>query len=113
MFTSRHAFPALPFRLAALVGALALAGLAAACGSKPAGPAAPSATAWAVVDGREISGDDVEKAYRRTLQGQAPPSDEEVLNAKLGVLNELIVQDILLAKARALKIEVSSLNCRV
>ncbi len=89
MFTSRLAPQTAPLRSTALVGALALAGLAAACGSKTGGTAAPSATAWAVVDGREISGDDVEKAYRRTLQGQAPPSDEEVLNAKLGVLNEL------------------------
>ena len=92
-------------RSTALVGALTLAGLAAACGSKTGGTAAPSATAWAVVDGREISGDDVEKAYRRVSQGQAPPSDEEVLNAKLSLLDELVVQDILLAKARALKIE--------
>ena len=107
MFTPRLVPQTAPVRSTALVGALALAGLAAACGSKTAGgTTAPSATAWAVVDGREISGDDVEKAYRRTLQGQAPPSDEEVLNAKLGVLNELIVQDILLAKARDLKIEV-------
>ena len=106
MFTSRLALPVLPLRPAALVGAFAVAGFAAACGSKPGGTPAPSATAWAVVDGREISGDDVDKAYRRTLQGQPPASDEEVLNAKLGVLNELVVQDILLAKARTLKIEV-------
>jgi peptidyl-prolyl cis-trans isomerase SurA len=59
------------------------------------------------VDGREISGDDVEKAYRRTSQGEPPSSEEEVLSAKLGVLNELIVQDILLAKARELKVEVT------
>lgn len=93
-------------RSTALVSALALAGLAVACGAKTATAVAPSATAWAVIDGREISGDDVDKAYRRVSQGQAPTSDEEVLSAKLGVLNELIVQDILLAKARALKLEV-------
>lgn len=96
-------------RSTALLGALALAGLAAACGSKSGAgaAAAPSATAWAIVDGREISADDVEKAYRRMAQGQPPASDEEVLGAKLGVLNELIVQDILLAKAKALKVEVT------
>jgi peptidyl-prolyl cis-trans isomerase SurA len=33
------------------------------------------------------------------------PSDEEVLAAKLSLLNDLIVQDILLAKAASLKIE--------
>ena len=107
MLTSRLALSTVPCRSTALASALALAGLAAACGSKPGATAAPSATAWAVVDGREISGDDVEKAYRRVSQGQAPPSDEEVLNAKLNLLNELIVQDILLAKARALKLEVT------
>ncbi|MEP7116162.1 MAG: peptidylprolyl isomerase [Acidobacteriota bacterium] len=85
---------------------MTLAALSAACSGKTAAPAAPSATAWAVVDGREISGDDVEKAYRRVSQGQTPGSDEELLSAKLAVLNELIVQDILLAKARALKLEV-------
>jgi peptidyl-prolyl cis-trans isomerase SurA len=94
-------------RSIALLGTCALAGLTAACSGKPGAAAAPSPTAWAVVDGREISGDDVEKAYRRVSQGQQPPSEEEVLSAKLNVLNELIVQDILLAKARASKLEVT------
>lgn len=91
-----------------LSGALPLVLVAAACG-KPGGAAtsaAPSATAWAVVDGREISADTVEKAYRRTLPPNATPSAEEALTAKLNVLNELIVQDLLIAKAAALKIEV-------
>lgn len=108
MLTSRLAVPTAPFRHSALLGAIALAGLAAACGTKTGGStAAPSASAWAVVDGREITGDDVEKAYRRVSQGQEPPSPEEVLSAKLGLLNDLIVQDILLAKAKDMKIEVT------
>lgn len=108
MLTSRLALSTAPFRHSALLGVVALAGLAAACGNKTGGSAAaPSAAAWAVVDGREITGDDVEKAYRRVSQGQEPPSPEEVLSAKLGLLNDLIVQDILLAKAKALKIEVT------
>lgn len=78
----------------------------AACGSTPAAPPAPSADAWAVVDGREIRRDDVEKAYRRTAPASPTPSDEEALIAKLGILNELIVQDILLERARDMKIEV-------
>lgn len=110
MLTSRLALPTVPSRSTALLGVLALAGLVAACGSKTGGgTAAPaaSASAWAVVDGREISGDAVEKAYRRVSQGQEPPSPEELLSAKLGLLNDLIVQDILLAKATALKVEVT------
>jgi peptidyl-prolyl cis-trans isomerase SurA len=60
-----------------------------------------------VVNGREITRDDVEKAYRR--MGDAPPalSNEETLAAKLGLLNDLINQEVLLAKARDLKIDVS------
>ncbi len=108
MLISRLALPPASYRPHALLGALALAGLAAACGSKTGGAAAaPSATAWAIVDGREISGEDVEKAYRRVSQGQEPGSEEEKLSAKLGLLNDLIVQDILLAKARDLKVEVT------
>ena len=92
-------------RLAFLVGPL-LVGVV-ACSPKPAAPPVPSANAWAVVDGREITGDDVDKAYRRATQSNAAPSPEELLAAKLDLLNEMIVQDLLLAKARALKIEVA------
>ena len=89
--------------------ALSLTVLAVAC-ARTAGPAAappPSENAWAVVNGREISRDDVEKAYRRAAPDdtQQQPSEEEAYTAKLNLLNELIVQDILLAKAKELKIE--------
>jgi len=84
--------------------ALTLAGLAGACQSKPAPPPV-SADAWAVVNGREIRRDDVEKAYQRNLQASAAPSAEEALTAKLALLDQLIVQDLLLAKARELKID--------
>jgi peptidyl-prolyl cis-trans isomerase SurA len=89
------------------LGALAAAGLVAACRSAPAPPPAVSADTWAVVDGREIRRDAVEKALQR--RGDVPPtlSEEESLTAKLGLLDELIIEDILLAKARALKIEVT------
>jgi peptidyl-prolyl cis-trans isomerase SurA len=83
---------------------IALAGVTGACQSKPAPPPV-SADAWAVVDGREIKRDDVEKAYRRNLQGPAAPSEEESAAAKLEILDQLIVQDLLIAKARELKIE--------
>ena len=87
---------------------ITLTALAAACGrTGPASSPAPSANAWAVVNGREITRDDVDKAYRRAApENQQQPSEEEVYTAKLNLLNELIVQDILLAKAKELKIEV-------
>ncbi len=83
---------------------LAVSVLAGACRSTPATPAA-SPDAWAVVDGHEIKRDDVEKAYRRTAQDNATPSEEEITTAKLTLLNEMIVQELLIAKARELKIE--------
>ncbi len=84
---------------------VALAALTAACQSKPAAPPV-SANAWAVVNGREITRDDVDKAYRRTDQGAQPLADDEKFAAKLVLLDELIAQDLFLAKARELKIDV-------
>ena len=45
-------------------------------------------------------------AYRRAQNAAQPLSDEEALTAKLNLLDELIVQDILLAKAKQLKLEI-------
>lgn len=64
-----------------------------------------TADTWAVVDGREIKRDAIERAFRRISQPGQPLSDEEALTAKLTVLNDYIVQDILLNKAGDLKIE--------
>jgi peptidyl-prolyl cis-trans isomerase SurA len=92
--------------LVVALSALALIGFAAACRSAPATPApAVSADTWAVVDGRPITREEVEKAYRRTRDASQPLSQEETLTAKLSLLNDLIVQDVLLAKAGQLKIE--------
>ena len=90
----------------ALLCVFVLYGAMGACQSRPAAAPPPSADAWATVDGREIRKDDVEKAYRRNLQPNSTPSEDEATVAKLSVLNDLIVQDILLHKARELKIEV-------
>ena len=89
-----------------LLISLALAGVAAACQSKPAPPPPVSADAWAVVNGREITRDDVEKAYRRVDQNAQPLGEEEAFAAKLELLDNLIAQEIFLAKARDLKIDV-------
>jgi peptidyl-prolyl cis-trans isomerase SurA len=91
--------------VAALI-ALAAATSATACRSPaPAGPTITDNT-WAIVDGREITRDAVEKAYTRSGGGAQPLSVEEALTAKLTLLNDLILQDLLLAKAGALKIEI-------
>jgi peptidyl-prolyl cis-trans isomerase SurA len=82
----------------------------AACRPAPATPAATatvSVDTWAVVDGRQITRADVDQAYRRVRDPSQTLSDEEMLTAKLNLLNDLVVQDILLAKARTLKLEVS------
>ena len=99
----------MPVRLAFVLSALPLAGLAVACRSTPTAQA-PAVTVtentWAVVDGREIKRDDIEKAFRRVTQTAGALSNEEALAAKLNLLNDYIVQDILLAKAASLKLEV-------
>lgn len=92
-----------------LATVIAAAWLASACGSGPATPAAPppvSPDTWATVDGRSISRDDVDKAYRRMQDPSLTPAEEEVLGAKLNLLNDLIIQDLLIAKAQTLKIDV-------
>lgn len=92
-------------RLVGALGALLAVAVAAACGSKTAAPPPPaSPDVWAVVEGREIHRDDVEKAYRRAAPTQAT-SDDEILAAKLSLLDELITQDILLARAKTLGVE--------
>ena len=63
---------------------------------------------WAVVDGRQLTRDDVEKAYRRARDASQTLSDEEVLTAKLSLLNDLIIEDILIARAREVKVDVAS-----
>jgi len=83
---------------------LALVGIAGGCQSKPAAPPV-SADAWAVVNGREITRDDVEKAYRRNPQASSAASEEEAATAKLAILDDLIIQELLLARVRDLKIE--------
>ena len=84
-------------------------GSAAACRSAPPTPATTqvSTDTWALVDGREITRADVERAYQRTGNASQTLSEEEILGAKLSLLDDLILQDILIAKARALKVEVA------
>ena len=95
---------------AAFAAVLTLATLAGACQSRATSPSPPAPAApdvWAVVDGREIRQDEVEKAYRRTIQTSASMSDEEATAAKLNLLDQLISQDLMLAKANELQIVVT------
>jgi len=88
-----------------VLATLVLAGMAAACRSKPAAPPV-SENAWAVVNAHEITRDDVDKAYRRTDQNPQPLGEEEAFAAKLVLLDDLIAQELFLAKARDLEIDV-------
>jgi peptidyl-prolyl cis-trans isomerase SurA len=106
MLEPRITFCARYCRVFVALGALAASGTA--CRPAPATPAVTvSADTWAVVDGRQITRDDVDKAYRRRRDGSQTLSEEETLTAKLGLLDDLILQDILLAKARALNLDVA------
>src|SRR5688572_32559280 len=90
-----------------LLGAAAMVTGAAACRSnQPGSPAAAvSPDTWASVDGRPITRDDVDKAYRRTRDVSQTLSEEETITAKLGLLNDMIVQNILIARAGSLKVD--------
>ena len=86
---------------------LALATAAGACQSPPAAPVSPppiSPDVWAVVDGREIRREEIEKAYRRTVQPNPAISEDEATTAKLNLLNRVIAMDIMIAKATELQI---------
>ena len=102
ILTLRRAIPA-------HVLTLLIAAAGAACRSTPQAPAAATevpADTWAVVDGRTITRDQVERELRRNNPAPQPLSDEEALAAKLTILEDMIVEDILLAKARTLTIDV-------
>jgi peptidyl-prolyl cis-trans isomerase SurA len=88
--------------------ALTAAYFSTACRSTPApSPAPVSADTWAVVDGKEITRNQVEQAFRRVATDAQGLSEEESLAAKLGLLDDLVMEEILLAKAQALKLEVA------
>lgn len=86
-----------------LLGALLAIGLASACSAR----SLPD-DVMGVVDDHEIRRDDVEKAYRQVQQKTpTPPADDEVNTVKLGIVDELITQQVLSARAKALKLDVT------
>ena len=79
-----------------------------ACRSQPPTPAVTvTQDTYAVVNGRQILRADVDKAFQRAQPSSQVLSEEETLAAKLGVLDDLIVQDLLLAKGQELQLTVS------
>jgi len=86
--------------------ALAALTFAAAAGCNKQTQHAPDV--WAVVNGKEIKRDEVDKYYRTRVspEGQEP-SQEESLSLKLNVLDELIINEILLERAKKLNLEAS------
>jgi peptidyl-prolyl cis-trans isomerase SurA len=89
-----------------LAGALAATFLTTACGSGTPTEPVVTADTWATVDGRPITKDTAEKAFRRMRDPNETLSAEETLAAQLSVLDDLILQDLLVAKAPALKLDV-------
>jgi parvulin-like peptidyl-prolyl isomerase len=67
-----------------------------------------SADTWAVVDGEPITRDEVDKAFRRIGDSSETLSDDEALTARLGILDDLIMEEILFARARQLKVDVAA-----
>jgi peptidyl-prolyl cis-trans isomerase SurA len=93
----------------AISKSIAVAGLlAVACVAGCNRQAQHSPDVWAVVNGKEIHKDEVEKYYRTRInpEGQAP-SQEEALSLKLNVLDELINNEILIERAKKLNLEAS------
>jgi peptidyl-prolyl cis-trans isomerase SurA len=80
--------------------------LVAGCSSRSSGPATVSGDTWATVDGRPITRDAVDKVFRRRQDAAAALSPEETMAAKLSILNEMILQEVLLSKAQAVRIDV-------
>ena len=79
-----------------LLAAVALVAYLAACNRQTA----PSPDVWAVVDGKQVLRQDVEKVYRSRINAEGPaPSHEEALSLKLSILDQLINNDILLDRA--------------
>jgi peptidyl-prolyl cis-trans isomerase SurA len=86
------------------LGSLAVA--VAACNRASSGASTVTADTWAVVNGKAITRQDVDKAYRRARDAGATASEEETVLAKMQLLDDLIVQELLIAKAAELKVEV-------
>jgi len=86
-----------------VLGALLCASLAGAC-NRTTQPANLPATTWAVVDGQDITKDEVEKAFRANVDPATLVTDEAILTTKLGLVDDMITQHLLETKATAEKV---------
>jgi peptidyl-prolyl cis-trans isomerase SurA len=87
-----------------ILAAVAVCSLAAACKKD----VAPGPDVWAVVNGKEILRDEVEKNFRSRVNAEGPePSQEEALSLKLNILDELINSEILLERANKMNLVAS------
>ena len=69
---------------------------------------APGPDVWAVVNGTQITREQVEKNYRARLAPDSPPpSHEEALSLKLTILEELINSEILMERAAKMNLVAS------
>jgi peptidyl-prolyl cis-trans isomerase SurA len=85
-----------PLAAVLMVCALVVCALASGCKKETA----PGPGVWALVNGKEITENEVEKYYRSRVNPESPtPSQEEALSLKLSILDELINNEILLERA--------------
>jgi peptidyl-prolyl cis-trans isomerase SurA len=69
---------------------------------------APGPGVWAVVNGKDIMSEEVEKNFRSRVNADGPaPSKEEALSLKLNILDELINSEILLERANKMNLVAS------
>ena len=69
---------------------------------------APGPGVWAVVNGKDISRDEVEKSFLSRVNADGPkPSQEEALSLKLSILDELVNSEILLERANKMNLVAS------
>lgn len=89
-------------RKSALLAACAACLFALSCRDQQA----PSPDVWAVVNGTQINRAEVEKYYRsrQQSQGGAAVSHDEALSMKLSILDQLINNEILFQRAKALNL---------
>jgi peptidyl-prolyl cis-trans isomerase SurA len=89
--------------------ALAALFIIGACRSTTTSTPAVTVTAdtYAVVNGKAITRVEVEKSFRRTSNPAQQLSEEVATTARMGILDELIMEEILLSKANNLKIQVN------
>ena len=96
------------FRVRALAACLLTLSTGVAFSGCHSAPGAPAPDVWAVVNGHEIRQDDVVKTYRREAQNPpASTTDAEALSAELSAVDEIVAQELLLARAHELKIDVT------